>query len=104
MGYISTSSKKFGNPAQPFYNKFYNDDGEIDRDFRLPGYTTVPYDIYDGNNPSVFKYQYFEGTFNGQLNVHLKLVFYESFEVLIFPVDEGQVSPLLILNLTGDSN
>lgn len=102
--YFHIFKKVWHSSPAPFYNKFYNDDGETDRDFRLLGYSNIPYEIYDGGNQQVFKYQYFEGNFNGQPNVHFKLIFYDSFEVLIFPVDNGRVSPLLVLNLTSNNN
>jgi hypothetical protein len=101
--YFHIYKKVWHSSPAPFYNKFYNDDGQTDMDFRLPNFKPTPYDIYEGANQAVFKYQYFEGRFNGEPNCYFKMVFYEGFEVLIFPVKDGSVSPLLILDITSKS-
>lgn len=72
----------------PFYKQFYFDDSKTDIEVRLPDYLNIPkYDVFEGANQSVFKYQYLEGKINGQFNCLFKLIFYEGFEVIIMPLD-----------------
>jgi hypothetical protein len=98
--YFHIYKKVWQSSPAPFYNKFYNDEGQTDIELRLPNFKSIPYDIYEGANQAVFKYQYFEGNINGQPNCYFKMIFYEGFEVLIFPVNNGSVSPLLILDIS----
>jgi len=72
----------------PFYKQFYFDDGKTDIEVRLPDYLSIPeYNVFEGANQSVFKYQYLEGKVNGQPNCIFKMIFYEGFEVIIMPIN-----------------
>ena len=72
----------------PFYKQFYFDDGKTDIEVRLPDYLSIPeYNVFEGANQSVFKYQYLEGKVNGQPNCIFKMNFYEGFEVIIIPIN-----------------
>lgn len=102
--YFHTYKKVWHSSPAPFYNKFYNDDNQTDMELRLPNFKPISYNIYEGENQAVFKYQYFEGNFNGQPNCYFKMVFYEGFEVFIFPANEGSVSPLLIFDISSKTS
>jgi hypothetical protein len=85
------------NPA-PFYSQMAFDDGKSDIEYRFPDFKSIPdYAIYEGANPSVFKYQYLEGNFNGIPDCLFKMIFYEGFEVVIMPLKERESEPTLML-------
>jgi hypothetical protein len=85
------------NPA-PFYKQLTFDDGTTDIEVRLPDYKDIPdYNIYEGENQSVFKYQWLEGSFNGRSDCLFKMIFYEGFEVIIIPLSGKQSDPSMIL-------
>ncbi|MEO6149461.1 MAG: hypothetical protein ABIN95_01585 [Mucilaginibacter sp.] len=98
--YFHIYKKVWDSNLAPFYNQFYDDDGKVDIEVRFPKYKMIPdYNVYEGANPSVFKYQYLEGRINSVQNCLFKMIFYEGFEVLIMPVKDSSQTTTLILDL-----
>lgn len=99
--YFHIYKKVWDSSPAPFYKQFYFDDDKTDIEVRFPNYKTIPeYNVYEGENQSVFKYYYLEGNMNGRQNCLFKMVFYEGFEVLIMPVKDSSNGPALILDIS----
>lgn len=80
----------------PFYKNFYFDDGKTDIEVRMSDYQKLPdYHIFEGSNPSVFKYYYLKSKEGNQ--VFFRFVFYDNFEVYIVPVKNAATRPEIIL-------
>jgi hypothetical protein len=70
----------------PFYLHIYFDDYKSDIEIRWPSFNQVPWtDSYEGANPNVFRYEFFDANINGIDDRFLKITFYEGFTVLFAP-------------------
>lgn len=59
--YYHSYKKIWESKPEPYYKQFLFDDGQSDIEVRLPNYKTLPkYDIYEGENQSVFKYHFLD--------------------------------------------
>ncbi|TWR26604.1 hypothetical protein FPZ42_06070 [Mucilaginibacter achroorhodeus] len=97
--YYHIYKKVWQSRPAPFYNRFLTDDGITDIQFRLTGFEHINYNIFDGSNPEVFKFQFFEGNINGEFNCYFRLIFYEGFEVTIMPVVDNSKGAKLHIDL-----
>ena len=87
--YFKNYLKRWNYYPTPYYKQFLFEDGKTDIEERLPNYNSIPtWHEFEGENQSVFKYQFFEGKVNGEPNCILKLVFYDGFQVIIIPHPE----------------
>lgn len=62
------------------------EDGKSDIDLNIPSLKDVKWeDVYKGNNPQVFIYQFHYETINKRDNYMLKMIFYEGFTAYMVP-------------------